>query len=749
MRSRPYALPCMSLACLLSVTALADEPAPDTLLDRIVVSATKLSAREAAGSVHVITETELAELASADIHRVLRQVPGLNLVEEEGFGIRPNIGIRGSGTDRNAKIAVLEDGVPIAPAPYSAPSAYYFPRVTRMSSVEVSKGPAAIKYGPQTVAGAIGMTSTPIPGALGEGLAGRIELYGGEFDTLRGHAVAGGWMELDGERDLGLSLELLREESSGFKQLDSGGGTGFRIEDYVAKAALRGLAADGPAQSLELKLQRSTEDSDETYLGLSRGDFLASPYRRYRASQLDHIDVTHELAQLTHRVDFSDALDLTTIAYHTRTERAWYKLNDVRNAANTSFVSLTSILSAPETRPVEFAALLGAPGTATAAGALRMRNNQRDYQAAGIQSVLGLKLTTGVVDHDLELSVRWHHDEEDRYQHDDRYQMVNGTMVLTSAGAPGSQDNRIGEAAAWAFYLRDTMQVGRWTLAPGVRYETIRLTQRNWGTSDPDRTGRPNPARNSVATLLPGLGITRALGDSLLLVAGAHRGFVSPAPGSTVDPELSWNFELGLRFNGALGGAEAMAFLVDYSNLIGTCTASTGGGCTIGDQYDGGKVHVHGLEVLAHIDAGTLFELPVSIPLAASYTWTQGEFRTSFASGFTEWGTVAAGDDLPYVPEHQLALHAGLGGARWRLNLAANFVSTARARAGSGPVPLMERVDSRTLVDLSGDFDVSPGLSLFASVQNLTGEVYNVALRPAGWRPGAPRTMMAGVRLRF
>lgn len=749
MRSRSFALPCFSVACLLGLTALADEPNPDTLLDRIVVSATKLSAREAAGSVHVITEAELAEQASTDIHRVLRQVPGLNLVEEEGFGIRPNIGIRGSGTDRNAKIAVLEDGVPIAPAPYSAPSAYYFPRITRMSAVEVSKGPAAIKYGPQTVAGAIGMTSTPIPGAVGEGLAGRLELYGGEYGTLRGHAVAGGWLEFGSERDLGFSLELLREESNGFKQLDSGGGTGFRIEDYVAKLALRDHGAARPAQSLELKLQRSTEDSDETYLGLSRGDFLASPYRRYRASQLDHIDVTHALAQLTHRVDFSDALDLTTIAYHTRTERAWYKLNDVRNAANTLFVSLTSILAAPQSWPVEFAALVGAPGTTTAAGALRVRNNQREYAAAGVQSVLGLTLDTGMIGHDLELSARWHRDEEDRYQHDDRFQMVNGLMLLTTAGAPGSQDNRIGEAAAWAVYLRDTMQVGNWTLAPGVRYESIRLTQRNWGPADPGRAGQPEPARNSVSALLPGLGITRSLGDSLLLVAGAHRGFVSPAPGSTVNPELSWNFELGLRFDGVLGGAEAMAFLVDYSNLIGTCTASTGGGCTIGDQYNGGEVRVHGLEFLAHIDAGKAFDLPVAIPLSASFTWTEGEFRSSFASGFSEWGTVTAGDDLPYVPEHQLALRAGLAGARWRLDLAANFVSAARARAGSGPIALSERVDSRTLVDLSGDFEVSPGLNLFASVQNLTGEVCNVALRPAGWRPGAPRTLLAGLRLRF
>jgi Fe(3+) dicitrate transport protein len=45
--------------------------------------------------------------------------------------------------------------------------------------------------------------------------------------------------------------------------------------------------------------------------------------------------------------------------------------------------------------------------------------------------------------------------------------------------------------------------------------------------------------------------------------------------------------------------------------------------------------------------------------------------------------------------------------------------------------------------------DLWRGLSVFATVQNLFDEVYNVAFSPAGARPGAPRLVLGGLRARF
>ncbi len=752
MSDRPNSLLGGTVALILAGTAAGastDAPGiamPIPMLDRIVVTATKVNAGQVAGSVHVIDVDTLDQHSYGDVNRILRQVPGLNIVEEEGFGLRPSIGIRGSGTDRNAKIAVMEDGVPIAPAPYSAPSAYYFPRMPRMHAVEVTKGPAAIKYGPQTVAGAVSMLSTPIPGAPGSGVSGKADLFGGEFGTWRGHGLVGGVIETGRAFDVGLSLETLQERSDGFKRIDSGGGTGFEIQDYVAKLALRSADGAALAQSLEFKLQYSDEHSDETYLGLALDDFRADPYRRYAASQLDSLDVRHSVYQATHRLDFRPGLDLTTIAYHTRTERAWYKLNDVRNAADTGFTSLSAVLGNPGAYPTEYAALSGAT---SAPGALRMRNNAREYYASGVQSVLGVGFDAGNARHQVEVSLRYHRDEEDRFQQDDRYRMTGGVMTLTTAGAPGSQDNRVGAAEAWSFFLRDTIEWDRLTLAPGLRYENISLRQTRYGATDPGRTAPLTVIENDVDVLLPGLGATYRVGDDWKLVGGVYRGFVNPSPGSSADAEQSWNYEAGLRFRRGFTSLDAIAFLVDYDNLVGTCTASTGGGCSIGDQFDGGTARVHGLELVAGYDAAGLLGTRWSIPLSVVYTWTDGEFTSSFSSSFAEWGNVTAGDELPLVPEHQLTLNAGVEADRWRVFLSMNHVEATRSRAGTGAIPATQRVDGRTLFDLSGEFELAPGTRLFASVQNLTDEVYNVAFRPAGARPGAPRTMLAGVKLQF
>lgn len=115
------------------------------------------------GSAYQIGQEQLEQYEYDDIHSVLGHAPGVYVRVEDGYGLRPNIGIRGGNADRSAKITLLEDGVLFAPAPYAAPAAYYFPMVTRMVGVEVFKGPASIQHGPHTIGGALNLQTRPIP----------------------------------------------------------------------------------------------------------------------------------------------------------------------------------------------------------------------------------------------------------------------------------------------------------------------------------------------------------------------------------------------------------------------------------------------------------------------------------------------------------------------------------------------------------------------------------------------------------
>jgi len=63
------------------------------------------------GAVDVITASDLASSGVFTLNEAVRKISGLNARDEEGFGLRPNIGIRGLNPTRSSKVLLLEDGL--------------------------------------------------------------------------------------------------------------------------------------------------------------------------------------------------------------------------------------------------------------------------------------------------------------------------------------------------------------------------------------------------------------------------------------------------------------------------------------------------------------------------------------------------------------------------------------------------------------------------------------------------------------
>ncbi len=713
----------------LPLSATADTGSADIdEIDVVTIIGKRSNLADIPGSAHIVDSEELAVFAQSDVLRVLRSVPGVYVQEEDGFGLRPNIGIRGSGLDRSARIALLEDGVLIAPAPYAASSAYYFPTQRRMSAVEVLKGPASVAVGPRTTGGAMNMISTPIPDATRIGADVRL----GEHNTLDAHLNIGG----HGDR-IGWLIETVQAGNDGFKRIDGpvGGDTGYDIKDYVAKLQIESDPQSTLYQSLRVKLGYTDQASNETYLGLTDEDFELAPYSRYAASANDNFTSEHEQFQATYVLESDRNWRTEITAYRNNFSRNWYKIQSVAGKG------LNTVLNDPGSFADEYDYLSGATSPDDA---IQIRANNRDYYSQGVQARVEWNLDLAAADLKLTAGIRRHEDEEDRFQHQDGYRMEDGALVLTSAAAAGSQSNRVSDADVTSYFIDSEVRFGHWIVTPGLRYEDIRLTRQDFSTGDPAREQGPTHVRsNSVKVLIPGAGILYRLNDEWRLLAGVHKGFNPPAPGSSAGEESSTNFEAGVRYDNASWRMESIYFYNDYDNLVGTVTDSTGGGGQIGDQFDGGEVVVNGLEFSAgsQLHAGR-FEFPVNV----RYTWTgEAKFRSAFDSSFGPWGEVEVGDELPYIPAHQLRASAGMTSDRFRLDLSATYVGRMRTRAGQGAYVPNESIDSHVVVDLMTSWSFNEQFSTYIKVDNLLDETYVAARRPAGVRPGLPRTAYVGV----
>lgn len=743
--------------------ASTQEEAPVITLSSFKVIGSREAAFSLPGSGTYLTSVDAEKFNTDDINKLLRQVPGVYVREEDGFGLFPNLSLRGVDTSRNSKLTIMEDGILMAPAPYSAPAAYYTPTTARASGVEVLKGSSQIVYGPNSTGGVINYLSTPIPSAW----SGSAKVTYGTDNDFRTHLYAGGQAQTQAGT-VGVLGEMYHRQNDGFKHIaptattPASDATGFERSEGIAKASF--LTNTNVPHYFEVSVGRTDTNADETYLGLTQADFATDPYLRYPASRLDNFDSRHERAYLRHKVEW-DNFRLSTTAYYNQLARIWYKLDtivDIDTDGNGIIQGREAVNpAAAGSNPA--AALAGARnGTGlevlqgSRVGLLSIRANNRSYISKGIQTKAEFDLETGSVTHGFELGIRYHEDFERRYQWDDRFlQAADGSWTLDSAGTPGSQDNRKESSAAWALHFLDKVAIGNLTLTPGVRFESIDYTSENFRTN--------TSGKGNLDVWGYGLGAVYKVQESVNLFAGYHRGFSVPGPssyiGNGVSEETSDAYELGVRYQSGNSNnlyLETTLFLTDFSDLI--VPNIIGAGAT--GTFNAGDIRSSGVEF-----AGGLYLYDggrdgLRIPFRTAITFTEATLQGNANSGDPE-SVFAGGLDgarVPYIPRWTwntgIGLELGKFGADLGVSYNGDSYSTALntdqpVNGTGGPDARYGRIPSYMLVDLSVHYDVTDSLRLFAGANNLFDKEYLASLHPHGPRPGAPRSLYVGVKYDF
>jgi Fe(3+) dicitrate transport protein len=749
-----------------SVVFAADDQLSESVeveMREVAIIGSKFNIKDIAGSAAFLDTQDIRQHNIDDINRILRRVPGVNLRGEDGFGLFPNISLRGIDAARSAKVTVMEDGILQAPAPYAAPDAYYSPTAGRMASIEVLKGSSQIKFGPRTTGGAINYISTRIP------TSNQIYLKAGfgSFSEIRNHLYYGGSSITESGGKFGYLVEMYTRNNRGFKSLikeDTDGiaslRNGAELDSGFVKVEPMLKLSYEPKSALyqrwEAKFGHTNLDANETYLGLPEGLSGSHTYGRLAASRFDEIESTQYRSYIRHLIEFSPKTSLTTTLYGNTFNRNWQKLNDVNGGD-----SLSEALAA--TGSTNYQILAG-----KAAGDFTLRNNNRAYYSYGAQMTLQHQLQAGDIEHNLEVGVRLHEDQIRRKQWDETFtQDANGNITARTGAdnVRGAAGNRTQNVFAMSTHLQDQMKFGKFTFTPGMRIENMSAEYcdggcGNAGVTKGDRT---------YAVVVGGGSLKYDVFDSggrdFDVFGGIHRGFSPADPRSNIrsgiTEETSIGMELGARYKNAprAFSTEAVLFNTILDNLV---VADSIGGAGAGSSVNAGKVQSTGLEFQVNYDRGLDKGWSFQMPMYVTATYTNATFLET-AGGSSDQESIFAGANIgnmvPYIPELNLSFGIGTIFKKWSANIDANFVSIAYADAanqnnqvnpatGVGDVRFGS-IPSRLVIDGSLGYKLSDKARLFGNLKNMTANEYIISRQPHGPRPGLPFSVMAGLEIQL
>ncbi|MFJ5361529.1 TonB-dependent Fe(3+) dicitrate receptor FecA [Pectobacterium sp. CHL-2024] len=644
---------------------------------------------EHAGARDVIRREDFAKTGATTMRDVLNRMPGVYAPENNGTGshdLAMNFGIRGLSPRLASRSTVLMDGIPVPFAPYGQPQLSLAPiSLGNMDAIDVVRGGGAVRYGPQSVGGVVNFVTRAIPKEFGmsAGIEGQHSPTSSQHNPKETHNLLVG-----GTADNGFGSALLY---SGTRGSDWREHSATRIDDVMLKSRY----APNDVHTFNSLLQYYDGSADMPG-GLSRADYNADRWQSTRP--YDRFWGRRQLASLGYQYQPDQQHKFNIQGFYTRTLRSGY-------LEQNSIITLSP----------------------------------REYWVRGIEPRYSQSFTLGSSAHEVGVGYRYVSEST----HEVRYFTSTASKTLPSASSPIDRETRAGtEAHAW--YIDDRVDIGNWTITPGMRFEHIKSHQ--------DNTLKGTGEAVSYNAPLPALNVLYHVNESWNLYANTEGSFGTvqysrigkAAQSGKVEPEKARTWEVGSRYDDGALTAEMGVFLVNFNNQYDSNQTNN----TVTTR---GKTRHSGLETQARYHFSELSPRLDAVSVYARYAYVNAEIREA---GDTY------GNQVPFSSKHRGGFGVDYQPGNWTFNLNSEFQSSqfadnantvAESADGSaGRIPGFMLWGARAAYDFGPQFS---DLNLAFGVKNLFDHDYytrsNSDDNNKGIYAGQPRTFYMQGSLKF
>ena len=675
--------------------AFSLQPAASTTLDigtTTVVGdwlgdAAQTNVFEHPGARDVIRRETFERQGATQARDVLNRIPGVNAPENNGTGSHDmalNFGIRGLNPRLASRSTVLMDGIPVPFAPYGQPQLSFAPvSMGNMDAVDVVRGGGAVRYGPQNVGGVVNFVTRAIPNA--PTVKGGFQTETSPSSSHDGFKTSANLLA-GGTADNGLGGALLY---SGTRGGDWREHSDTQIDDLI----LKGNYQLDEANSFNAMAQYYEGEADMPG-GLNVADYDANPYQSTRPN--DRFWGRRTLVNFGYRYQ-QDRREFTASTFFTKTLRSGY-------LDQGSFLSLSP----------------------------------REYWVRGLETRFAQGFDLGPTSHEVGVGYRYINEAG----HELRYRTPIASNELPTTSSRNDRDTR-GGTQANAIFIDDRIDIGKWTITPGIRYEMIESQQTNNLTNV--------KYQGDYNTALPALNVLYHLSDEWNLYANTEGSFGSVqysqmpnrVSSGEVKPEKARTWELGTRYDNGNLRAEIGAFLINFDNQYESNQTND-------SVIARGETRHQGIETSINYALDGLSPALAGFDVYATYAFVDATIREDGPN---------KGNRVPFSSKHKGTLGVGYTDGPWKLNLdstyqSAQFADNANTRAESadgstGNIPGYMLFSSRAAYDFGpqlSDLNVAVGVKNIFNTQYFTRSFDD---NNRGKYVGEPRTLYVQTSMAF